>query len=139
HDVTRLIPEPCPCGRTLRRIERIRLRTDDMLVIRGVNVFLSQIETALLAVEGTLPHYQIILTTDRGLDRLEVQVEVTSALFSTRLAPEGLARRVEHDIKGPALASPVPGQARRAEDDPAQRGEGEAGSTRGSCEPPSGQ
>lgn len=103
HDVTRLIPEPCPCGRTLRRIERIRLRTDDMLVIRGVNVFPSQIETALLAVEGTLPHYQIILTTDRGLDRLEVQVEVTSALFSDRLGEletlqRSLTSAIEHTI-----------------------------------------
>ncbi len=82
HDVTRIITEPCPCGRSIRRIQRIARRTDDMFIIRGVNVFPSQIETALLAVEGTLPHYQIILTREKGLDRIEVQVEVTSAVLS---------------------------------------------------------
>jgi phenylacetate-CoA ligase len=81
-DITRLIPEPCECGRTLRRIARIARRTDDMLIIRGVNVFPSQIEAALLQVEGTLPHYQIILTRQKGLDALEVQVEVTQEFFS---------------------------------------------------------
>ena len=61
-DITNIIPEPCSCGRTSRRIERIARRSDDMFIIRGVNVFPSQIEDALLDVEGTLPHYQIILT-----------------------------------------------------------------------------
>ncbi len=103
HDVTRLLSEPCPCGRTLRRIERIRRRTDDMLVLRGVNVFPSQIEAALLEAEGTLPHYQIVLTTERGLDRLEVQVEVTSSLFGDRLGElealqHTIARSIEHTI-----------------------------------------
>ncbi|MCL4694888.1 MAG: phenylacetate--CoA ligase, partial [Candidatus Hydrogenedentes bacterium] len=76
-DITAIHPEPCPCGRTIRRIRRISRRSDDMLIIRGVNVFPSQIETALLAVEGTLPHYQIVLTNDGTLDQMEVQVEVT--------------------------------------------------------------
>ena len=67
-DITALVAEPCPCGRTLRRIRRIGRRSDDMFIIRGVNVFPSQIEAALLDVEGTLPHYQIILTRDKGLD-----------------------------------------------------------------------
>ncbi|HAZ64398.1 MAG TPA: phenylacetate--CoA ligase, partial [Armatimonadetes bacterium] len=56
-----------------------------MLIIRGVNVFPGQIESALLSVEGTLPHYQIVLTTQGGLDRIAVQVEVTSAFFGDRL------------------------------------------------------
>lgn len=81
-DITALIEEPCRCGRTLRRIKRISRRTDDMLIIRGVNVFPSQIEAALLQVEGTLPHYQIIVERVRGLDELEVQVEVTAEIFS---------------------------------------------------------
>jgi phenylacetate-CoA ligase len=81
-DITRLMADPCPCGRTLRRIGRIARRTDDMLIVRGVNVYPSQIEAALLQVEGTLPHYQIILTRQKGLDALEVQVEVTGAFFS---------------------------------------------------------
>jgi len=63
-------------------MRRIGRRTDDMLILRGVNVFPSQIETVLLDVEGTLPHYQIILTREHGLDQIEVQVEVTSNTFS---------------------------------------------------------
>jgi phenylacetate-CoA ligase len=81
-DITRIVADPCPCGRTLRRMARIGRRTDDMLIIRGVNVFPSQIEAALLQVEGTLPHYQIVLTRQKGLDAIEVQVEVTRELFT---------------------------------------------------------
>ena len=81
-DISAFITEPCECGRTIRRIRRISRRSDDMFIIRGINVFPSQIETALLAVEGTLPHYQIILTRRHGLDEMEVQVEVTSEVFS---------------------------------------------------------
>ena len=81
-DITALTSEPCPCGRTLRRIKRISRRSDDMIIIRGVNVYPSQIETALLKVEGALPHYQIILTREKGLDEMEVQVEVTQEVFS---------------------------------------------------------
>jgi phenylacetate-CoA ligase len=81
-DITSLTAEPCACGRTLRRICRIARRSDDMLIIRGVNLFPSQIEAALLRVEGTLPHYQIIVDRVKGLDTLEVQVEVTADTFS---------------------------------------------------------
>jgi phenylacetate-CoA ligase len=84
-DITAFIPEPCGCGRSLRRIERIGRRSDDMIIVRGVNVFPSQIETALLAVEGTLPHYQIILSREKGLDVMEVQVEVTPEVFSDKI------------------------------------------------------
>ena len=84
-DITAIIPGPCACGRVLRRIRRIGRRSDDMLIIRGVNVFPSQVETALLEVEGTLPHYQIILTRERGLDQMEVQVEVTPQMFSDKI------------------------------------------------------
>ncbi len=80
-DITAFLPGPCPCGRTLRRIRRIARRSDDMIIIRGVNVYPSQVEAALLAAEGTLPHYQIVLTRERGLDRMEVQVEVTRETF----------------------------------------------------------
>ncbi|QDU32081.1 Phenylacetate-coenzyme A ligase [Poriferisphaera corsica] len=81
-DITTIYNEQCSCGRTIRRIERIGRRSDDMFIIRGVNVFPSQIETALLNVEGTLPHYQIILTKHNDLDQIEVQVEVTAEHFS---------------------------------------------------------
>ena len=84
-DITAILPGACPCGRSLRRMKRISRRSDDMLIIRGVNVFPSQVEAALLEVEGTLPHYQIILTRSHGLDQMEVQVEVTSESFSDKI------------------------------------------------------
>jgi phenylacetate-CoA ligase len=85
-DCTALVAEPCPCGRTLRRIRRIGRRSDNVFLIQGVRVFPAQIEAALLAVEGTLPHYQIVLTAERGLERAEVQIEVTPQIFSDRLS-----------------------------------------------------
>ena len=94
-DITSLVPDQCSCGRTLRRMRRIGRRSDDMLIIRGVNVFPSQVEAALLEVEGTLPHYQIILTRQHGLDRMEVQVEVTPASFSDKIgALEELSEKI---------------------------------------------
>ena len=99
-DITSLIPGQCPCGRSLRRMRRIGRRSDDMLIIRGVNVYPSQIETVLLEVEGTLPHYQIILTRDHGLDQIEVQVEVTPQVFSDRVgALEALAEKIMDTIE----------------------------------------
>ena len=100
-DITRIISEPCTCGRTLRRIRRIGRRSDDMIIIRGVNVFPSQIEAALLQVEGTLPHYQIILTRERGLDQMAVEVEVTAEVFSDKIRAledvrARLAQAIEH-------------------------------------------
>ena len=84
----------------MRRIRRIGRRSDDMFIIRGVNVFPSQIETALLAVEGTLPHYQIILTREKGLDQMEVQVEVTPEVFSDKIgALEELQERLTHAVE----------------------------------------
>jgi phenylacetate-CoA ligase len=98
-DITHIIAQPCPCGRTIRRIARIGRRSDDMFIIRGVNVFPSQVETALLAVEGTLPHYQIILVREQGLDQMEVQVEVTSEIFSDRIsAMEDLRSKIGHEL-----------------------------------------
>ena len=99
-DITAIEPEPCECGRTIRRIRRICRRSDDMLIIRGVNVFPSQIESALLAVEGTLPHYQIVLTNDGVLDEMEVQVEVTAEVFSDKIrALESLQERLSSSIE----------------------------------------
>ena len=94
-DITALLPGACPCGRSLRRMRRISRRSDDMLIIRGVNVFPSQVEAALLEVEGVLPHYQIILTRFHGLDQMEVQVEVTPETFSDKIgALEQLNARI---------------------------------------------
>ena len=80
-DLTRLMPEPCPCGRTLRRMSRIMGRTDDMLIIRGVNVFPQQIESVLFAIEGTEPHYQIVIDRKGALDDATVLVEASEKIF----------------------------------------------------------
>jgi phenylacetate-CoA ligase len=80
-DLTRLIPESCPCGRTFTRMQRIMGRTDDMLIIKGVNVFPVQIEKVLFEVEGTAPHYQIIIERENHNDKITVLVEVNESLF----------------------------------------------------------
>jgi phenylacetate-CoA ligase len=81
-------------------MRRIGRRSDDMLIVRGVNVYPSQIEAVLLEVEGTLPHYQIILTREHGLDQIEVQVEVTPQVFSDRVgALEALSDKIMDTIE----------------------------------------
>ena len=80
-DLTRLIPEPCPCGRTLVRMQRVMGRTDDMLIIKGVNVFPVQIEKVLFEIEGTEPHYQIIVERENHSDKVTVLVEVVESIF----------------------------------------------------------
>jgi phenylacetate-CoA ligase len=98
-DITSFVMEACPCGRSIRRIKRIQRRSDDMFIIRGVNVFPSQIESALLAVEGTLPQYQIVLSREDGLDQIEVEVEVTAEVFSDEVrAMEQLQARLSHAL-----------------------------------------
>ena len=95
-DITMLLTGCCDCGRTIRRIGRIGRRSDDMLILRGVNVFPSQVETALLQIEGTLPNYQIVLTREQGLDQMEVQVEVTPHMFNDKIgALQGLQGRIQ--------------------------------------------
>jgi phenylacetate-CoA ligase len=100
-DVTFLRRDPCPCGRTTVRMNRLFGRTDDMLIIRGVNVFPSQIEHALIEIEGTDPHYLIIV--DRGpthLDEVELQVEVKKEFFSDETKNlEGLRNKIEGVMK----------------------------------------
>lgn len=76
HDLTCIIPEPCSCGRTHRRIARLKGRTDDMLIVRGVNVFPSQVETVLTRVDGVVPHYLIVVDRKNNSDTMEVQVEL---------------------------------------------------------------
>jgi len=84
-DITRLYREGCPCGRTLVKMEKVRGRSDDMLIIRGVNVFPSQVEALLMEVEGVEPHYQIVVDRHTALDDVEVMVEVEEAIFSDEL------------------------------------------------------
>jgi phenylacetate-CoA ligase len=85
-DVTAICTEPCPCGRTLRRIRRVSHRSDDLFIVRGVNVYPSQIEAALLEVKETLPHYQIVLSQRDGQEHVEVQIEVGPEMFSDRIS-----------------------------------------------------
>ncbi len=80
-DLTRLIPSPCPCGRKFIKMNRVMGRTDDMLIIKGVNVFPSQIESVLFDIEGTEPHYQIIVDRKGALDDVTVKVEVSESIF----------------------------------------------------------
>ena len=81
-DITSLNPEPCICGRTHIRMNKVSGRTDDMLIIRGVNVFPSQIESVLMEMEEVEPHYQLVVDRDGNLDTLTVLVEVGERLFS---------------------------------------------------------
>lgn len=98
-DITALVPEKCRCGRTIRRIRRIGKRSDDMMIIRGVNVYPSQIEAAVLKIKGLMPHYQIILTREGGLDDMEIRIEVTPELFDDRIrGVESLQQQIAHAV-----------------------------------------
>ncbi|TNJ36850.1 phenylacetate--CoA ligase family protein [Prosthecochloris vibrioformis] len=99
-DLTRLHAEPCDCGRTLVRMEKCVGRSDDMLIIRGVNVFPSQVESVLLEMNETTPHYQLIVNREHNLDTLEIQVEVHDQFFSDEIADlEALQQRILHNIQ----------------------------------------
>jgi phenylacetate-CoA ligase len=81
-DVSRLITEPCRCGRTHIKLERVLKRSDDMLIVRGINIFPAQIEAILTAIEGLEPQYQLIVDKAGALDSLELHVEVSDKIFS---------------------------------------------------------
>lgn len=99
-DITRLMAEPCICGRTFYRMDRVSGRTDDMLIIRGVNLFPSQIEHVLMGIKEVEPHYQIIVNRQGSLDTIEVQVEVSENMFSDEVKVlENLSRRIQNEIK----------------------------------------
>ncbi len=99
-DISRLFPEKCACGRSLIRMERVSGRTDDMLIIRGVNVFPSQVESVLLGISGVEPHYILIVDRKGNLDTLEVQVEVSESLFSDEVRRlEELENRITKEIE----------------------------------------
>jgi phenylacetate-CoA ligase len=99
-DITALDPTPCRCGRTFLRMKRVTGRSDDMLIIRGVNVFPSQIETLLLETEGLSPHYQIFIKREGKLDTMEIQVEVDEKLFNDQIkALQRLESSIQKSIK----------------------------------------
>ncbi len=102
-DVCCLDPEPCPCGRTSWRMSKVTGRTDDMLIIRGANIFPSQIEDVLMRTEGAAPHYQLVIRKKGYLDDLEVRVEVSEALLFDRMKEmqqlkEEISRRVRETL-----------------------------------------
>ncbi len=99
-DITRLITDECTCGRSFRRIERLSGRTDDMLIIRGVNVFPSQVEHVLMGIEEVEPHYLLVVNREGALDILEIQVEVNEHIFSDEVKLlESISRRIQGEIK----------------------------------------
>ncbi len=99
-DITSLTYEPCVCGRSHARLTRMTGRSDDMLIVRGVNVFPSQIESILMGIEGVEPHYVLIVDRKENLDSLEVQVEVDERLFSDEVKVlQLLSHRIEKEIK----------------------------------------
>ena len=87
-DITRLNHEPCACGRSHVRIMRVTGRDDDMMIIRGVNVYPSQVEAVLVGMPGVAPHYQIVLTRDGALDAMTVEVETAPDAPIRRAAPQ---------------------------------------------------
>ncbi|NTW27827.1 MAG: phenylacetate--CoA ligase [Coriobacteriia bacterium] len=97
HDLTKVTTERCECGRTLARMTKVRSRTDDMLIIKGVNVFPSQIEDVILGIEGTRPHYQIVVARKKGLDDLEIRLEVDTSIFSDVVTDMVLFQRTVSD------------------------------------------
>jgi phenylacetate-CoA ligase len=99
-DISVLYPQPCKCGRTHVRMERVSGRSDDMLIIRGVNVFPSQIESVLMNIKGVEPHYQLIVDRQGNLDTLEVHAEVNENVFSDEVKNlQALGRKIEKEIK----------------------------------------
>ena len=107
-DLSKIFDGPCACGRTHRRIDRIKARTDDMLIINGVNVFPSQIEEALMKMPEMGANYQIVVDKKESLDRVTIKTEVNSRLFKDDMRDlEALQKRIRENIKSALLISPV--------------------------------
>ena len=120
-DLTRLRAETCACGRTIRVMDRIHARSDDMLIVHGVNLFPSQVETALLSVPEVEPHYQIVITPTATLDLLEIKVEIKAEAFSDNIRTlEALRKKVLGAVKqiiglSPKISLVEPGSLPRSE------------------------
>lgn len=100
HDLTRILPEPCPCGRTHRRLERMKGRSDDMLILNGVNIFPLQIERAVMSVPDVGSNYLIEITKDDFLDRIHIKVEVNAASFTGSLeAMDSLRKNILEAVR----------------------------------------
>jgi len=106
-DLTRIIPEPCECGRTHKRIERIKGRTDDMMILKGVNIFPIQIDRKLMEIPGVGTDFQIILEREGLNDNMIVRVEVQKEFFSGNLKQlEILRQKVIEELKSDILITP---------------------------------
>ncbi|HEY9576294.1 MAG TPA: phenylacetate--CoA ligase PaaK, partial [Pseudobacillus sp.] len=110
-DLASITREKCKCGRTTVRMSRVKGRTDDMLIIRGVNVFPSEVERVLLQIEGLVPHYQIHLVRNGTMDGVELHVEVESELYQeigqdlTHLRIQQMKKEIQHLMKSTCLVS----------------------------------
>ena len=98
-DITRVTSERCGCGRTHLRIQRITGRNDDMLIIRGINVYPSQVEAVLVGFPDVAPHYQLVVERKGAMDHLTVEVEIAPALSGTMAAYDVIGEKVRHHIK----------------------------------------
>lgn len=124
HDITYLIDEPCPCGRTTRRIHRLMGRNDDMLIVRGVNVFPRQVEEVLLRIDGVEPYYRLVVDRRGAMDSIEVEVEMSEGLFSDEVGDlVALERRIEAALKSALL---IQTRARLVNPKTIERSEGKA-------------
>ena len=98
-DITSLHDEACPCGRTHIRMERVTGRSDDMLIVRGVNVYPSQIESVIMGIEGVEPHYQIVVDRQKSMDTLEIHLEVSESVFSDEIKElEKLEKKIQSEL-----------------------------------------
>lgn len=123
-DLTRIIPERCPCGRTHRRIERIKGRTDDMLILKGVNIYPMQVEKKLMEIEGVGTNFLIILEREGFNDDMLIKVEVDKKYFSGEMKQlEGLRRKIVEELKNEILITP---KVDLVEPDSIPKGEGKA-------------
>ena len=123
-DISVLYPEPCRCGRTIVRMGRVQGRSDDMLIIRGVNVFPSQIESVIMEIDGIEPYYQLEVTREGRLDTLTVKVEVNEKVFSDEVKNlQNMERKLEKNIKEMLSVS---AQVKLVEPKSIQRSEGKA-------------
>jgi phenylacetate-CoA ligase len=123
-DLTRIIPEPCPCGRTHRRIERIKGRTDDMLILKGVNIYPMQIEKKLMEISGVGTNFLIVLDREGFNDLITVKVEVDKKYFSGEMKQmEALRKKIVEELKSEILVTP---RIDLVEPDSIPKGEGKA-------------
>ena len=106
HDLTRVVTAPCKCGRTSARMQKVRSRCDDMLIIRGTNVFPSQVEDVLSGIDGVTPHYRIVVDNETGLDRMVVHVELKPEAFSDSFEElDKFRKHIEKELKSVLLVA----------------------------------